>query len=365
MKEKWEIKKLGEVCEIVSGSTPKTNIPEYWNGQLKWITPAEITSETRYIYNTERHITQRAIDETGLKPFPKDTVLLSSRAPIGKVAIAGNEMYCNQGFKNLICNKSFISPIFLYYFLKVKNEYLNSLGRGATFKEISKQIVQNVEIHLPPLPIQEAIVKELDVLHRLKDLQEQQLVEYDNLAQSTFYSMFGDPIENEKGWEVRMFGDLFSLKSGDALSAKNIIKGDYPVYGGNGIVGYHADFNTEGKQIIIGRVGALCGNVRLVKEKIWLTDNAFQLFEKKLKFNYQFLTFLLIEFDLRQYAREALQPVISNLTLKNIDVPIPPLPLQTAFAERIEKIEAQKELVKQGIAETQLLIDYTMDKYFG
>ena len=142
--------KLGEICEIVSGSTPKTDITEYWDGNIDWITPAELTDETYIIRESQRKITHTAVQNTGLRPFPKDTVILSSRAPIGKVAIAGKEMYCNQGFKNLICSDR-IDHRYLYWYLKGHTDYLNALGRGATFKEISKKIVENIEIPLPSL----------------------------------------------------------------------------------------------------------------------------------------------------------------------------------------------------------------------
>ena len=96
--------KLGDICDIVSGGTPKTGIKEYWDGNLKWITPAEINDDSYIINDSVRKITEMAVDETKLSSFPKGTVILSSRAPIGKVAIAGCEMYCNQGFKNLVCS---------------------------------------------------------------------------------------------------------------------------------------------------------------------------------------------------------------------------------------------------------------------
>ena len=138
---KWEMVRLGDVCEIVSGTTPSTNKPELWDGEIKWITPAEISDESYYISDTERHISQKA----GLKIMPVGTVLLSSRAPIGKVAIAGAEMCCNQGFKNLICSVA-VHNRYLYRYLKNQTEYLNSLGRGATFKEISKTVVEQIEL---------------------------------------------------------------------------------------------------------------------------------------------------------------------------------------------------------------------------
>src|SRR5699024_1901632 len=123
--------------------------------------PAELTDESDVIYESQRKITQQAVTDSSLKSFPAGTVLLSSRAPIGKVAIAGIEMYCNQGFKNLVCSKNIYNR-YLYHFLKSKTSYLNSLGRGATFKEISKSIVENIEIPLPPLDEQRKIAAVLD-----------------------------------------------------------------------------------------------------------------------------------------------------------------------------------------------------------
>ena len=152
--------KLGDICEITSGSTPKTGVSEYWDGNIKWITPAELNDDTYIITDSVRKITELAVKQTGLSPIPKGTVILSSRAPIGKVAIAGCEMYCNQGFKNLICSEK-IDNRYLYWFLKGSTEFLNSLGRGATFKEISKSIVASIEINVPDLKEQLVVVENL------------------------------------------------------------------------------------------------------------------------------------------------------------------------------------------------------------
>ena len=183
--------KLGEVCEIVTGSTPKSNREEFWNGNLKWVTPAEINEYDFEITDTERTITKLGAEKTGLRPFPAGTVLLSSRAPIGKVAIAGTEMYCNQGFKNFICSDKIYNE-FLYYFLKSKHNYLNSLGRGATFKEISKSIVSNVEISLPSYDKQKIKASILKKIDQIISIHYQQKSKLNDLVKSRFYEMFGD-----------------------------------------------------------------------------------------------------------------------------------------------------------------------------
>ena len=183
--------KLGEVCEIVTGSTPKSTNPDYWNGEYKWITPAEISDDDFIIVDTQRKISKLGIEKTGLKSFPIGTVLLSSRAPIGKVAIAGCEMYCNQGFKNFICSNE-INNEYLFYFLKSRKNFLNNIGRGATFKEISKSIISNIEIILPSYNVQCTQTQNLKKIDNLIYLRNKVIKEYQLLVKSRFNEMFGD-----------------------------------------------------------------------------------------------------------------------------------------------------------------------------
>ena len=187
--------KLGEVCEIVTGSTPKSTNPDYWNGEYKWITPAEISDDDFIIVDTQRKISKLGIEKTGLKSFPMGTVLLSSRAPIGKVAIAGCEMYCNQGFKNFICSNE-INNEYLYYFLKSRKNFLNNIGRGATFKEISKSIISNIEIILSSYDVQCTQTQNLKKIDNLIYLRKKVIKEYQLLVKSRFNEMFGDIFDN-------------------------------------------------------------------------------------------------------------------------------------------------------------------------
>lgn len=205
--------KLGEICEIVSGSTPKTGVPEYWDGDIKWITPAELNDDSYIINDSVRKITELGVKKTGLSPFPVGTVILSSRAPIGKVAIAGCEMYCNQGFKNLICSDK-INNRYLFWFLKGNREYLNSLGRGATFKEISKQIVSSIEINVPNIKEQENAVNVLEHVSGIIRSRKQELQMLDKLVTARFVEMFGDMLINPKGLPEQRLDSLADIVSG-------------------------------------------------------------------------------------------------------------------------------------------------------
>ena len=199
--------KLGDICEIVSGSTPKTSIAEYWDGDVKWITPAELSDDTYIIMDSVRKITKLAVEKTGLRSIPKGTVILSSRAPIGKVAIAGCELYCNQGFKNLICS-DVINNKYLYWFLRGNTIFLNSLGRGATFKEISKSIVSEIEINIPSIMQQKKVVENLEKLNGIISIRKQELQLLDQLVRGRFVELFGSIYDNKFGYDMMTLQDV-------------------------------------------------------------------------------------------------------------------------------------------------------------
>lgn len=166
-KKEWNFFKIKDIGKIISGSTPSTNISEYWNGEYLWITPAELNDDSFIINSTNRKLTYLGVKTSSLIELPIGTVLLSSRAPIGKVAIVGENMFCNQGFKNIIPNEK-INSIYLYYVFKEKKEYLNFLGRGATFKELSKEIVENISIKVPPIELQNKFAERIEKIEKLK-----------------------------------------------------------------------------------------------------------------------------------------------------------------------------------------------------
>jgi len=147
----WPVKRIGEVCDIVSGSTPKTDRPEYWGGDILWATPKDLSALKGWsLEHTERTLTEDGLASCSATIMPEEAVLLSSRAPIGLVAVAGVPMCTNQGFKSLVCGSE-VDPWYLFGWCKLRKAFLQSLGRGATFKEISKRVVGSVELPLPPV----------------------------------------------------------------------------------------------------------------------------------------------------------------------------------------------------------------------
>ena len=379
-----EKKRLGDICEIVTGATPKTNIKEFWDGDINWITPAELTEDTYIINESLRKITTEGVEKTGLKSFPKGTVILSSRAPIGKVAIAGCEMYCNQGFKNLICSKQ-INNRFLYWYLKGHKEYLNSLGRGATFKEISKAIVENIEICLPTLEKQEKYADILEQCNGIIQIKKGQLRKLDTLVKSRFVELFGNPISNSYGLPEATLPELGEFGRGVSKhrprNDPRLLDGEYPLIQTGDIANtdlyitlYNSTYSELGlQQSKMWNKGTLCITIaaNIAKTAILRFDACFPDsvvgFNANERTNNIFIHYWFSFFQsiLESQAPESAQKNINLKILSELKVIVPKKEKQDEFVEFINQLDKSKSKIQKSLEETQRLFDSLMQKYFG
>ena len=372
--------RLGDICTVVSGTTPKSTQAEYWDGDLNWVTPAELTDESDIIYDSQRKITQQAVIDSSLKSFPAGTVLLSSRAPIGKVAIAGTEMYCNQGFKNLICSDKIYNR-YLYHFLKDKTDYLNSLGRGATFKEISKSIVENIEIPLPPLEEQRKIAAVLDKVSDLIAKRRQQLDKLDELVKSRFVEMFGGikyikrPIRELVDCKIvsarKKYGSDEKIHYIDISSIDNkanVITGttEYVM----------ADAPSRAQQcieygdILISTVRPNLRNIarNMYSGDRYVASSGFCILRAK-NCDVQFLLCAVLADDFTNAMIEkttgANYPAIKYSDVLEYHIPVPPIDLQNQFAAFAEQTDKSKLAVQKSLEKLEILKKALMQQYFG
>ena len=382
--------KLGDICEIVSGSTPKTSIDEYWDGDVKWITPAELNDDSYIISDSARKITELAVKKTGLTSFPEGTVILSSRAPIGKVAIAGCEMYCNQGFKNLICSDKIINK-YLYWFLKRNTHFLNSLGRGATFKEISKAIVSEIEINVPEIEQQKKVVEILEKVSGIIARRKKELSALDDLIKARFVEMFGDPVDNPMGWNKKRLQDIVS---DDCSISYGIVQtGDdkeegVPVFRPVDIVNRVPKLdelkktteeisNKYKRTILKGRemlitVRANIADTCIVGEEFKGCNVGRGIVPIRTKEDIMVLEFLKylmdskhLNDDIKRKAKGITLIQLNMEDLREVELIIPPVEQQKIFVDFAKKIDKSKVEVQKALDETQKLFDSLMQQYFG
>ena len=250
----WGDTSVKRVARIVNGTTPKSGNPEYWDGGIVWVTPADLSKiSDRFIRNSAKRITHAGLSSCGTQLVPQGTVVLSSRAPIGSVGVAGIELCTNQGCKSLVPSST-IDSTFLYYLLSCSTAELNQLGRGTTFLELSSDALGSFGLALPPIEEQTAIANFLDCetakIDTLIDKQEQLIILLEEKRQAVISHAVTKGLnpdvpmkdsgvewlgEVPEHWEVRklkfLSREVTAGPFGSSLTKDKYVAGGYRVYG--------------------------------------------------------------------------------------------------------------------------------------
>ncbi|OOG76453.1 restriction endonuclease subunit S [Algoriphagus sp. A40] len=345
----WVWTTIEQLGVVNSGGTPSTKESTYWNGNIPWISPADLSGyKEKYISKGKKSITQEGLEESSATLLPEGSILFSSRAPIGYVAISKNELATNQGFKNLIPAKS-VNKDYIYYYFKSAKQLAESVASGTTFLELSGSSFSKLPVPLPPLNEQGRIATKLEELfseldHSIENLRwaQAQLKVY---RQTILKNAFEGKLtaewrkENRSKWNECRLGQIISVSSGKGLtSSQRNDGGDYDVYGGNGKIGMHSEYLFEERKIIIGRVGVNCGNVHITTPKSWVTDNAFVTTYDDKEYDIEFLRYFLKDLNLNQYSSSTAQPVISGRKIYPIIVKVPSIEEQVVIVQELESI---------------------------
>ncbi len=369
-KQGWEIKKLGDICKVLDSKRRPITKKDRVSGIYPYYGATGIQD---YIDNYIFDGLFVLVGEDGAKWGANDKTSF----------LVTGKCWVNNHAHVLEINKT-TSPQWVIYYLNHKD--LNEYITGAVVPKLNQQALRNILIPIPPLPIQNQIVKELDTLQAIITKKKAQLEELDKLAQATFYDMFGDPVENEKGWIKKKLFELTS-KLGDGIhgTPRYTDNGDYFFINGNNLKDGKVIITTATKKVskeeyerhktdltkntILISINGTIGNIAFYnQEKIMLGKSVCYL-NLNNDIGIIYIYSLLKTNYFLEYAKgESTGSTIKNVSLKtmrNFNIPIPPLPLQNQFAKQIEAIEKQKELINQSIAETQLLFDSAMDNYFN
>lgn len=358
----WESTKIGEIAEVVGGGTPKTEVEEYWNGEIKWFTPSEI-GKTKYIFDSERHITNEGLKNSSAKLLPKNTILLSSRATVGEISIASTECSTNQGFQSLI-TKNNVDNEFIYYLITtIKNEFLRR-SSGSTFLEISKNEIKRIPINIPELSEQNKISNLFSAIDNKIEMLEKKHQYYQDFKKYLMQRIFSSQEDKLRfDYDIVKLKDISKINKGKQLNKDNMIENGkyYVLNGGKDPSGYTNEWNTPENTITISEGGNSCGYVNFNTEKFWSGGHCYYLTNISENVdNYYLYSYLKFkeEFIMRLRVGSGL-PNIQKGDIENIKIQIVSKDNQNKISnlllsvdKKIDSIQIQKESFenfKQGL----------------
>lgn len=384
----WRKALLGDCCEIVSGATPSTAVDDYWDGDICWATPKDLSNlDGHYISDTPRKLTKAGLASCSAAILPPNSVLFSSRAPIGHVGINTVPMATNQGFKSLVPGPE-VNVKFLFHWLRANRSFLEGLGVGATFKEVSKAVVTKVEIPLPPLAEQRRIAAILDKADALRTKRREALAQLDRLAQSIFVEMFGDPVIGPKNCSQMKLADcVASMEYGprfydesysdDGIRIVRITDLDQ-----SGALDFEAmprmnldeqtieRFALQSGDIVFARTGATVGKVALIRDadppciagayfiRLRFAESVLPVYAVSV------LRAKSIQALIAKQSRQAAQQNFSGPGLRALPMPVPPMSAQQAFARLVEKLLVERRRLDSSLTEIGLLFSSLQHRAF-
>ena len=357
IESKWPLVKLGEVCDIKIGGTPSRNNAEYFGGENLWVSISEMNGQV--IYDTKEKITDKGVKNSNVKLIPKRTTLLSFKLSIGKTAVAGKDLYTNEAIAALIpFDLKKLSNDFLFQYFNGNVLDASSVGKKAFGKSLNSAYLKTeMQIPLPPLDVQKSIVAECEQVDS----------EYQN-AQNDIAdckAKITKIIANETGVNKKL-KDICDMKAGKFVSADDISpvqkEGMYPCFGGNGLRGYVADFTHDGVYPLVGRQGALCGNVCMATGKFHATEHAVAVTPKE-NIDVYWLRYQLEFMNLNQYSTGTAQPGLSVNKIVEVSCTVPPLAKQQEIVSKITALESKIADAKKVMEECPVKKQQILDKW--
>lgn len=413
----WAAATVSDIFNLVGGGTPTTRDAAYWNGNIPWVSSADIQGVKDI--NATRYISKSAVESSTTNIVPKGAILVVSRVGLGKLAIAPSEICFSQDIQALIKKGPIIDDNYALHFLSKATQLFRSQSRGTTIPGVTKKQVAQLEFPLPPLAEQKRIVTKIEELFTDLDAGVEALKKSKILIkkyrQSVLKAAFegklteswrnknyhkteravillkerilaenrGNPENVAKEphqmdslgcgslsteWLLIELSSLFRWSNGEGLIKKEMASGDFHVYGGNGISGCHNKWIAENESIVIGRVGAQCGNVNISRPKSWITDNAIYSSWNSSHISLKFTFHLLTNMQLNRLAGGSGQPYVSQTILNSLRIRLPFLDEQQKIVEEIEDrfsiADASEKIIDAGLKQAERLRQSILKKAF-
>jgi len=370
----WTTYSIADVGEFLGGATPSTAVPEYWNGKIHWTTSKRLGNSSYTVDSGERFISKRGLENSSTNLIPHGNLLIGTRVGVGKVAVNRVDMAISQDLTGVLVDSSRFNPFFLAFCFsrpEIKNQIIQQ-ARGVTIKGIPREDLKKIEFAAPEKPEQETIAGVLWKIQRAIDTEKKLTAVAIELKRFALRQLFtfglrGEPQKETdigpipESWSLLRAGDIFKLTSGDKrpsdLAPSPSKEKPYPVLGGNGVMGYAAEWMLDRTEcLVIGRVGEYCGAVHVARGKVWITDNALYAKEwlnESVRVDYlaEFLSY----YDLNRFKRRAGQPLVTQGLINEHSFPIPLPTEQKQFAAILQTIDRKIKIHERKSATLQEL----------
>lgn len=360
----WDVFPISEVCEVVSGGTPSTKKSEYWDGEIPWCTPTDITKSSKYISTTEKKITEEGLKNSSAVLLPKNSVLMCSRATIGPRAINTVKMATNQGFKSFICDKTKLDYEFFYYLLEMYVPLFKKLGSGSTFLEISKKDVEETKIIIPvSIKEQRGIAEILSTWDKAIELKEKLIEQKKELKKGLMQKLLTGEVRLpgfEGKWKKVKLKEisvcLDNLRKPINSKEREKMKGNIPYYGANGIVDYVNDYLFDEPLILMAEDGGHFNEFRhrpiamKIEGKTWVNNHAHVL--RIINSDHDFVYYSLVHKDIRKYINGSTRGKLTQSDMLAIELILPDsIEEQKAISHILMKIDLNIELLEKELKE--------------
>ncbi|MDO8870543.1 MAG: restriction endonuclease subunit S [Methanobacteriaceae archaeon] len=378
----WKNYTIKDIGSVVTGNTPPKKDPENYGGNLVWIKPPDL-DKRKFVSTSEDTISE--IGKKKVRLLPKGSVLVSCIGNIGKIAISDCELCTNQQINSIIPNKDIVDPIFLYYAIKRMKPYLEKIASSAVVPLLNKNDFSKVNIKLPPLETQKKIVEILEKAEKLKEWRAEVDELADEYLKSVFLEMFGNPLTNSKGWNLKELKEFGEIKTGNTPSRKiSEYYGDYIEWIKSDNINTPFTYLTtseerlskEGSKVarivpkgsilvtcIAGSISCL-GNVAVTDRNVAFNQQINSITPKGVNELFLYHLILYTKHYLQNFSRSALKGIINKTTFESIPMIYPPNELQEQFGKIVQQVETLKTHQTQSKQKIDNLFNTLMQKAF-
>ena len=317
--------KFSDVMELIGGGTPKTSKPEYWNGDIPWLSVKDFNNGFRYVYETEKSITQSGLENSSTKLLQRGDVIVSARGTVGKIATVPFPMAFNQSCYGLRARNGIVTSDYLYYLIKHNVSVLKKNTHGSVFDTITRNTFENIEVEIPSIEIQEKIAsilgdydKKMELNNAINNNLEQQV---SILYQSWFEGYERTDNICPEGWKYQKLSSIADITSGKRPPIKSEVcnqETPFSIVGAASVMGFTSEANHTDKILVTGRVGTH-GVIQRFNTPCWASDNTLVITSPF----YEYTNQILHRIDYSSMNRGSTQPLITQGDMKKVIVLVP------------------------------------------